>query len=519
MQRNILTSWRFRWAVCQLDTLRACKKVSAVRKAFAQLPKTLDETYARILRDIPESDRDEALSLFRWIALSNRPLTLQELAEAAVVRPEDDCLDPEDRLCCAEDVLRICHSLVSVSTEGLFILGQYSEHCNVVRFAHFSVLEYLTSDMAGPFKISDKSSNTHITTCCFSYLLQTDQVKLSEQTLEDYPLLRYSAEYWFEHFRKLEASVQSDTTWLDRLYEFFSQVDDGSFFNWLRLWDPLARSSGGERFGKDASEFPSPLSYASLFGLLDTAIRLLEAHRDRYNQPLHFLDAIRAAALKGHYELVQLLLDSGADASMTAKYRSSPLAAACTGGHYQIAKLLLDHGAEIDAVGYRSTALFEAAVNGDEQIVDLLLESGADVNVPCDKMHHSALQAALRAGQTRIVLRLLEKGADINVEGGYHGDSLTIASETGDKEIVQLLLKKGADVNAAGSRIYGNALVQASEEGHCEIVEWLLEAGADVNVDGGLRWSSALAAASGGGHFDIARRLIEAGADVNYELG
>jgi hypothetical protein len=49
MWKNILTSWRFRWAVCQLDTLRACKKVSAVRKALAQLPKTLDETYARIL--------------------------------------------------------------------------------------------------------------------------------------------------------------------------------------------------------------------------------------------------------------------------------------------------------------------------------------------------------------------------------------------------------------------------------------------------------------------------------------
>jgi hypothetical protein len=286
-----------------LDTLRACKKISAVRKALAQLPKTLDETYARILRDIPESDRDEALSLFRWIALSNRPLTLQELAEAAVVRPEDDCLDPEDRLCCAEDVLRICHSLVSVSIERLRICGQSWKDYSVVRMAHFSVLEYLTSDMAGPFKILDKSANTHITTCCFSYLLKTAQVKLSKQTLEDYPLLRYSAEYWFEHFQKLGALPQSDTTWLDRLYESFSPVVDGSFYNWLRLQDPLAGYSA-ERFGKDASKFPSPLSYVSLFGLLDTAKRLLEAHRDRYNQPLNFVDAIRAAALKGHYEPV-----------------------------------------------------------------------------------------------------------------------------------------------------------------------------------------------------------------------
>jgi ankyrin repeat protein len=478
----------------------------------------LDETYARILRDIPESDRDEALSLFRWIALSNRPLTLPELAEAAVFRPQDDCLDPEDRLCCAEDVLRICHSLVSVSNERFKICGEPPKNYNVVQFAHFSVLEYLTSDMAGRFKISDKSANTHITACCFSYLLQTDQVKLSEQSLEDYPLLRYSAEYWFEHFRELEASAQSDTTWLDRLYEFFSQVVDGSFFNWLRIQDPLAPYLQ-YRFSTDASEFPSPLAYASLFGLLDTAKRLLEAHHGRYNQPLHFLDAIRAAALKGHYDLVQLLLYSGADASMTAEYGSSPLAAACSGGHYQIVKLLLDHGAELDAVRSKSTALFQAAKNGHVQIVDLLLECGADVNVPCRAAHRSALQVALEYRHTKIALRLLEKGADVNATAGWSGDALTIASANGDKEMVQLLLKKGADINAAGSRDYGNALVQASFEGHCEIVEWLLEAGADVNVYGGKLWSSALAAASERGHFDIAQRLIEAGADVNYESG
>jgi ankyrin repeat protein len=490
MRRNILTFWRFRWAVCQLDTLRACKKVSAVRKALAQLPKTLDETYARILRDIPESDRDEALSIFRWIAFSNRPLTLQELAEAAVVKPEDDCLDPEDRLCCAEDVLRICHSLVSVSTENFRICDQHRRACHVVRFAHFSVMEYLTSEMAGEFKISEKSANAHITTCCFSYLVQMDQVKLSEQNPEDYPLLQYSAEFWFEHFQKLEASVRSDTTWQDRLYEFFSQANDGSFFNWLRLHIPLAEYGGYSEYSisKDASKFPFPLSYASLFGLVDTARRLLEARHDRYNQPLHLLDAIRTAALKGHYELVQLFLDSGADVNMTAKYESSPLAAACAGGHYQIAKLLLDHGAEIDTAGYRGTALFKAAQNGHERIVDLLLESGADVNMLCDNtiLQRSALQVALQYKRTKIALRLLEKGADVNAKGGRDGEALTIASKNGDKEMVQLLLKKGADVNVVGSEYCLNALAQASGEGYREIVELLLEAGADVKVYAGV---------------------------------
>ena len=101
----------------------------------------------------------------------------------------------------------------------------------------------------------------------------------------------------------MEASAQLDLTWLNRLYSFFSKVSEGSFVNWLRIQDSL-EPYFQYGFSKDASEFPSPLSYASLFGLLDTAKRLLESHRDHYNQPLHFVDAIRAAALKGHYEPV-----------------------------------------------------------------------------------------------------------------------------------------------------------------------------------------------------------------------
>ena len=45
---------RFRWVVCQLDAIRDYKKISLLNKTLKSLPKTLDETYERILSSIPD---------------------------------------------------------------------------------------------------------------------------------------------------------------------------------------------------------------------------------------------------------------------------------------------------------------------------------------------------------------------------------------------------------------------------------------------------------------------------------
>jgi len=42
---------RFRWVVCQLDALRKRRTTEQVKKALKPLPKRLDDTYVRILKD------------------------------------------------------------------------------------------------------------------------------------------------------------------------------------------------------------------------------------------------------------------------------------------------------------------------------------------------------------------------------------------------------------------------------------------------------------------------------------
>jgi hypothetical protein len=111
--------YRFRWVVCQLDVLRKCMTVDALRKTLKALPKSLDETYDRILLNIDEQHCDQAYKVLQWLAFSARPVTLAEVAEGLVVDLDQGCmLEADAKLQDPYDILTICSSLVTVSSQG-----------------------------------------------------------------------------------------------------------------------------------------------------------------------------------------------------------------------------------------------------------------------------------------------------------------------------------------------------------------------------------------------------------------
>ena len=76
---------RFRWVACQLDVIKVCRTFRALEKALASLPKDLDETYARILDNIPDQDRDDAFRLLQLLCYSERPLRIEEAVDAIAI--------------------------------------------------------------------------------------------------------------------------------------------------------------------------------------------------------------------------------------------------------------------------------------------------------------------------------------------------------------------------------------------------------------------------------------------------
>ena len=74
------TNDRFRWAYCQLEYLSDCLP-GRIRHAVNELPKTLDETYERTLREIKDTNWEFAQRLLQCVAVVSRPLRVEELAE------------------------------------------------------------------------------------------------------------------------------------------------------------------------------------------------------------------------------------------------------------------------------------------------------------------------------------------------------------------------------------------------------------------------------------------------------
>ena len=75
-----MSSYRFRWVFCQLETLRHCFPPN-LRQVLNELPETLDETYEQILRGTNKAQKDNARRLLQCLTVTVRPLRVEELAE------------------------------------------------------------------------------------------------------------------------------------------------------------------------------------------------------------------------------------------------------------------------------------------------------------------------------------------------------------------------------------------------------------------------------------------------------
>ena len=88
-----------------------------IKKAMTSLPKSLDETYERILLNIDELYKEDAHRVLQWLAFSARPVTMAEVAEVLAINfDEGALLSPDQRLSNPHDILVICSSLVTTSS-------------------------------------------------------------------------------------------------------------------------------------------------------------------------------------------------------------------------------------------------------------------------------------------------------------------------------------------------------------------------------------------------------------------
>ena len=188
---------------------------------------------------------------------------------------------------------------------------------------------------------------------------------------------------------------------------------------------------------------------------------------------------LRSAAGHGCFKIVRRLLNAGAQVGCVSKDRTTALQAAVSSRNHDIIQLLVDAGANVNASAgphFGRTAIQLAAVKGDMSLVQYLLDHGADVNAPAGHSHGiTALQGAAINGNLKIAIMLLKAGAQINappaeVEGRY---ALDAAAEHGRLDIVYLLLKNDHEEAGKDLRCYRAAKFAVSN-GH-DILGRMLE--------------------------------------------
>jgi ankyrin repeat protein len=146
-----------------------------------------------------------------------------------------------------------------------------------------------------------------------------------------------------------------------------------------------------------------------------------------------------------HLDIVQDLLQHGADVKARNASGRSALLFAAEHGRAEAAKLLLEKGADVNEADQKGIfPLYAAACRGHAELITLLAEKGANMKAALPG-GQTPLMCASREGRMSAINVLVERGAAINAKTPEGIAALTEASRRGDLDAVKLLLEKGAD--------------------------------------------------------------------------
>jgi len=196
-----------------------------------------------------------------------------------------------------------------------------------------------------------------------------------------------------------------------------------------------------------------------------------------------FADPIHDAALDGDFDEVQRQLDAGVDVNEESSTGLTPLHYAASSGHNDIVELLIERGANVNATdsGKGATPLDYAHWRDHEEVIETLNAHNAQREHEKGGKgigHSSVIHDAALDGDIDEVQRQLDAGVDPNLKSSKGATPLFYAVYEGHLEIVELLITRGADVNAV--YLNNSVLDQAHSYDDQEIVELLEVHGAEV---------------------------------------
>jgi ankyrin repeat protein len=504
----------FRWVFCQLDILKKCLSVRDIQTALRTLPKTLEETYARILETVPEEYHEKLHKALYWLVFSRRPMTMEEIAEAMVSGP--DCSnnwDENSKLNDPRDVLEVLGSLVMVTSSAMQKSHPITTH-NFVdskEDGETSSPSECSSDESEHHKLHDtRGKKKQLHSNELSLMLRKgaeELVQIGEKTVQfDRP------EYAFPQIVTLaHASVQDyllsqrircssvasfavDTA-IANSYIMRSCLAYLLQLSHLKLAGAYSPGSGPLKdyactywFAHGSGILKDPDAQIATLRLLvkDAAV---QEWIDFPNQtiPRYAYEVVLfskrlplpyAANDMGYQIIMQTL--SGHDPAeyhLRAWSRRWPYALRDDG---PVGRIAIDRIEELDITpGDGKVLLYAAAASNNNQLLTLLLDRGCNPNAFFEP-DATALHVAAHHGHIDCVRTILTFQAELNARNANLETPLFVSSENNHEEVVFALIRAGASIG--DETIYHwNALYVAAIKGHLNTVQHLVDAGANIN--------------------------------------
>lgn len=445
-----------------MDLLSRHTDGNLLKRALLHLPESLSEAYGEIMKQVVSQSLSGSRYIY-WTVFACRPLSVKELKCATKAEENPHLLNFERS--------------IQLQSAGLLAVDAVT---GTVRFIHKTAKEYLNGAAA---RVFFPNAQKEIADVCLTVITPDEVIDScyanggSASRSASGGLLSYAAKYWGYHAREVADDEQA------------IQVLIKTFLNKLLWRRPSSRDSTRETgiptelgLGKYPDDWGA-LNILSYFGILGKSKRLLEqgmkvdAHDNSMGiAPLH------CAAYRGNDEMVEFLLQNGADINAVTQDGNTALHLATEQGQRKVIKLLLSRRANSQIMNRQGATSLQLAVGttNDETTVPLLAKNKVSVDVQNIRTGDTALHLSIKYRRPRILLFLVEKGAALDVINQEGFTPLQLAAKTDNCEAISLLLQRRAQIEARSVSGF-TALHIAAREGHWVAFDLLQIGGADIN--------------------------------------